>query len=505
MRVLPAVLIVAICFPWYPVHSDQPPFFEATFQLEIGDDLGQGLGSLFEVLDPDGKVVLGAGFNDIHSTYLRDNNRILDFYYRGKEVKRTFDRVLKPFSNQYNGSRLLLDGDNLITYFREGNPVSLCSIRGDGIPYTGISKEDQEGFYGLQYVNNRRMVFHSYYISYDGQEIFRSDRACLFYYVNGKMFVYQNGTPSLLLVYNWNPSVDTHVTGEPERFEASGDLFIYGTCRNEVLLVTNNGSIYSYKDGQLAQIRETDGKSWQGYSLTAWYNHHLIGHYPTGSLMEYKDGQVSPFNPVLPVPSGVSSAAREAQTLTIYGGDLYAGVWPWGELWRLDSDTKEWEFIRRVFDIPQIGVETAPYQEQMKGKPDAINYWGQRIMNLVGTTEGLYISTMNKQGKPYVPDVHDFLTPEIVQQYGSIHRMSGVTQVSRQFVWKPVTEFRFVYDEKGIHMYQDGNLLQQKAFPAPYGLEGRTAHSLRVGNGVYGPFRGKILSTRADSMGKRIE
>jgi hypothetical protein len=507
MREFLTVFLISICFSLYPGHSDSSSLFDATIKLEIGEDLGQGLGSLFEVLDKEGKVILGAGFNDIHSTYLRDNNRILDFYYRGKDVKRIFERLLKPFSHEYNGSRLLLDGDNLLTYFREGNPVSLTSIRSDGTaqPYTGISKEDQDAFYGLQYVNNRRMVFHSYHVTYDGQEIFRSDHACLFYYVKGRLFVFQNGAPSLLLVYRWNPSVDPRLTGDPERFEASGDLFIYGTCGNEVLLVTNNGSIYSYKDGQLAHIRETDGKSWQGYSLTAWYDHHLIGHYPTGSLMDYADGKVEPFDPVLPVPPGVSSAAREAQTLTIYGGDLYAGVWPWGELWRLDSDTKEWEFIRRVFEIPVTDMETAPYQELMKGKPDAINYWGQRIMNLAGTTEGLYISTMNKQGKPFLPEIHDFLTPEIVQQYGSIHRMSGVSQVSRQFVWKPVTEFRFVYDAEGIRMYQDGELLKSKDIPAELGFEGRAAHSLRIGNGVYGPFGGKILSTTAHTMGNRIE
>ncbi len=150
-------------------------------------------------------------------------------------------------------------------------------------------------------------------------------------------------------------------------------------------------------------------------------------------------------------------------------------------------------------------METAPYQEQMKGKPDAINYWGQRIMNLVGTTEGLYISTMNKQGKPYIPEIHDFLTPEIVQQYGAIHRMSGDAQVSRQFVWKPTTEFRFVYDSEGMRIYQDESLLQQKEIPSAGGLEGRKAHSLRIGKGVYGPFGGKILSTEVHTMGTHIE
>lgn len=507
MRIFRAVSLIAFLLSSSLSYSENPPLFEATFKVELGEDLGQGLGTLFEALDENGKVILGAGLNDIHSTYVRDNNRILDFYYRGKQIQRTFQRLLTPFGSKNNGSRLIRDGESLLTYFREGNPVALAAVQVDGTtqPCLGIPREQQAAFSGLQYVNNQRLVFHPYYVTYNSKEIFRSERSCLFYYVKGKLFAFQGGDPSLLLVYNWNPSVDATVKGEPEKFEASGDLFIYGTYGDEVLLITNIGCIYSYKEGKLTQIRDTDGKSWQGYSLTAWYDHHLIGHYPTGSLMEYANGKVDLFEPAIPIPPGASSAAREAQTLDIYGGDLYAGVWPWGELWRLDSDSHQWEFVKRVFEIPEISEDQAPYQNQMQGKPDAFNYWGQRIMNLVGTSDGLFISTMNKQGKPYLPDIHDFLSPEIVSQYGAIHKMSGVVQVSHQLPWKTVTELRFTYSNDSIRIYQDGNLLEERNLPGNTGLEGRTVKSLRSGKGVYGPFGGKILSSEVKSQGQRID
>ncbi|GMV66269.1 MAG: hypothetical protein AMXMBFR75_20650 [Candidatus Hinthialibacteria bacterium] len=506
MRVFQTALIFLVLSIFSPCYAENPPLFEATLKIEIGEDLGQGLGTLFEAIDEHGRVILGAGLNDIHSTYVRDNNRILDFYYRGMNTQRTFQRLTKPFSDECNGSRLILDGDHLLTYFREGNPINLSQVQNDGTikPYEGISKADQEAFSGIQYVNNHRLVFHPYRVTCDGKEVYRTDKGSLYYYVKGKLFVYQGGEPGTLLVYKWNPSVDAAVTGEPEKFEASGYLFIYGTSGDEVVLVTNIGCIYSYKDGHLTQLRDTDGQSWQGYSWTAWYDHHVIGHYPTGSLMEYADGKVDLFEPAIPVPPGASSAAREAQTLTIYGGDLYAGVWPWGELWRLDSDTHAWEFVQRVFDKPEISQDTAPYEVEMKDKPDVINYWGQRIMNLVGTSDGLYISTMNKQGKPYNPKTHDFMTPEIISQYGMLHKMSGVVQVSKQLEWKPVTELRFTYDPGCIRIYQDGKLLEEKNLSEEAGLEGRTVSALHVGKGVYGPFAGKVLSSSAMANGKQL-
>jgi hypothetical protein len=51
---------------------------------------------------------------------------------------------------------------------------------------------------------------------------------------------------------------------------------------------------------------------------------------------------------------GVADWSREAQTTTIYRGDLYAGVWPWGELWRLDTVTKKWRLAQRMFSYPQL-------------------------------------------------------------------------------------------------------------------------------------------------------
>jgi dienelactone hydrolase len=53
---------------------------DITVALTLDEDLGQRLGSIFEARDSAGRVRFGAGFDDAHSTYMRDNNRQLVFF-----------------------------------------------------------------------------------------------------------------------------------------------------------------------------------------------------------------------------------------------------------------------------------------------------------------------------------------------------------------------------------------------------------------------------------------
>ena len=67
-------------------------------KFQPGTDLGQSLGTLFELKDADGKVVLGAGFDDAHSTYMRDNNRQMVFYYKSPAPEATVSAMVLGFA-----------------------------------------------------------------------------------------------------------------------------------------------------------------------------------------------------------------------------------------------------------------------------------------------------------------------------------------------------------------------------------------------------------------------
>lgn len=496
VRTLWVCCITALALGLAQSSPAEEAYFDQTFKVTLGKDIGQRLGSVFEAVDADGNVLLGAGFNDIHSTYLRDNNRVLDFFFKAKEYKSEIRKIAKPFGPEHNASRLIIDGDRLLVFFRDANPVNLQVLEGDAfVPETELSEAEKGRFCGVQYVNNKRMVFGVNQAWYGGFEIFNTTRPAKHYYCNGKFFAFHLDEPRELHVYKWDPESEPVVSGTPEKFPVDGYLFVFGTYGDEVMVFTNNGCVYSYLDGELRTIRLTDGKSWQAYSTSNWFDRFLIGQYPTGSLFDYADLKMELFDPKVPMAPGAADKAREAQTFTIYGGDLYVGVWPWGELWRLDSNTKQWDYTGRAFEQPPINEEDVAFQDQMKGKPGDYNLWGQRIMNLVGTSDGLHISTMSKRGDAYKED-YNFIPEEVVGQYGMIHRLVGVAQASRQIVWKPETTLRFVYDAKGLSVYQDGELFATKALETSAGLEGRKIAQVRAGKGIYGEFTGSVVGPR---------
>lgn len=468
--------------------------FELSVELEIGQDLGQPLGSIFEARNELGAVVLGAGFEDGHSTYVRDNNRQIVFYCKpaGKSV--VVKAIGKPYGPEENAARLIADRSELVVFNRFGSSLPLLTpgSEDDFQPYSPEWAAEPAGFCGLQYVDNRPMVFHAGQITYDGKTIYQSELGSgMYYYSRGTLLIFHGQTKQLYAV-DWKPD-DT----EPARLEdgrafaVEGTPFVFATYVGELHVVTNVGNYYVYAGNELKRIRASDGKSWQAYSMVRVYDDLLIGHYPTGSLYAYGADGLRLFEPAIPVPPEVSSNAREAQTLAIHGGYLYAGVWPWGELWRYDPDGETWEFVARVFEDPPLSREDQePYARIMTEKNvDVYNYWGQRITSLTNVGNSLYIATMNKQGRPFNPETHDFLTPEIVAQYGRVHRLDSNAQIAAPFEWKKTTTFRFVCTEEGLELYQDDRQIGSAACDT--GAVGETL-SIQKGRGIYGPFEGTV-------------
>lgn len=463
-------------------------------RFEPGTDGGQGLGSLFELKNESGQTVLGAGFDDSHATYYRDNNRQLIFYYRSTVLEAKVTPLGKPYDAEHNGARLIVDGSDLVSFFRYGNPVEFKTpVAAGGFgPYTADWTKDAEGFCGVQWVNNRRMVFRNDGILYDGKVVYAATRqGGRYFYDRGTMFIYHT-EPDQLYVVPWTPGNTITLEGA-EVHDLVGVVFTWGRYNDEFLVTTNVGEFYSYRDGKLTQIRATDGTSWQGYSMLRHYDKLLIGHYPTGSLYQYDEKGLALFDPPIPVPEGVSKNSREAQTLGIYGGYLYAGVWPWGEVWRFDHEANVWIFVKRFFEQPELSIEDQePYARAMKDKPAPYNMWGQRIVNLTNYQDAMYVSTMNKQGSPWERDVHDFLDEATVAQYGAVYRYQAPAQIAAPFTWKESTEIFFRIANGRMIVHQDGKEIGSCALPADARLRGTSQEGLTVGNGIYGPGQGTV-------------
>ena len=79
MRICFALLaITLIGLP--PTAADETVTFQMT--LDLGKDRGQSFGSIFEARNASGRVVAGAGFEDVYNTRLRSDRHTLQFFVR---------------------------------------------------------------------------------------------------------------------------------------------------------------------------------------------------------------------------------------------------------------------------------------------------------------------------------------------------------------------------------------------------------------------------------------
>lgn len=475
-----------------------------TLNFQPGTDLGQSLGTLFELKDAEGQVVLGAGFDDAHSTYMRDNNRQLVFYYKSPAPEATIVPMGKPFDAENNAARLQVDGDVLVAVGNYGRRAPYLTPDGNGgwkpIEAEWAAQADTYG--GVQFVNNGRLIFENQRITCNGEAIYTSTLgAGRYYYVNGQMVIC-HVKPDMLYVAPWKPG-EVIALENAKSFPIVGSVFTLGNYDGEILITTNVGEFYSYRDGELTTHRVTDGKSWQGYSMTRFYDKVLIGQYPTGSLFQYDKDGLKPFEPAIPVPEGVSANAREAQTLAIYGGYLYVGVWPWGELWRFDHEANTWTLVTRVFTQPELSIEDQePYARAMKDKPPAYNAWGQRIVSLTNFKDSLYIATMNKGGTPWIPEVQAVIPEAAVAEYGVVYKLTARGQVAVPFTWKAQTELTFTFEDGRLTVLQDGVELGNAQVYSSYAFATMNQLNLTLADGIYGPCTGEVSLNSFSVLGR---
>ena len=222
-----------------------------------------------------------------------------------------------------------------------------------------------------------------------------------------------------------------------------------------------------------------------------------MGQYPTGRLFEYDGktlGEKRGWPPVLP---GVSRSVREAQTTVVYGGDLFVGVWPWAEVWRYNSDSGRWVFMRRMFKHPDLSDKIShPYEVENKNHP-VLNLWGQRVTSLIPNGPDLFISTSSKGVDKWKPKEFPFLAPEKWKSYGKGYRATMPGHLAAPTKWTDgPTTIEFLVRGNEIMIRQDGKTIGTATVTGS--LAGKLAKvkalkNVKWGDGTYGRFAGKAI------------
>jgi len=477
--------------------------FSLRLQVDLQKDIGQNFGTLFEAVDAEGNVVAGAGYVGSYNTQSRSDRRNLHFFVKS-QGKTTFDPQPLPHPTDNAGTYLYEFNDQLYSKVRGGLDRRLrvwdaagkqWITKGETAPFnvsvgSGVLSSDAVG------------------ISYDGQTVLSiqpfQGALAERYYANGQLVFRRHDAQAdppvnELVACPWTTDSTEPVSlangktiamGTPREF-----VYAYGQIKDQVVAATNTGGLYVFDGQTWKTILEPDTKvSFQIYTIINYGDRLLMGQYPTGELFSYDGEKFEHLPDWPPAIPGVRKSAREAQSLTIYGGDLYCGVWPWGEVWRYSSPATGWQFEGRMFTHPEPTDETThPYENETIKLGSVLNRWGQRVTSLVPLGDSMFISTSSKGGNKYEPKFK-FLAGGKWKDYGAVYqlRRPGTLVVQTDWTEGP-TSFEFRISGDQMTVMQDGKLLGTAQLPDK-SVGALAEAKLTTGQGTFGPLRGKIIS-----------
>lgn len=490
-------------------RGDEP--LAVTVVIDRGPDVGQAFGSLFEATSDDGQIVIGAGFPNHYNTRYRGDRHAVQFYVRPTSGQRQHEVEQLPRPNQLCGTYLYgRDGVVRSTYggLRAWDPAAQKWLDAEG---QGGTEETMRVGTGLLEFGDSRVKYNGKLILGPPEEgsyqlFFYANGHLCFYHVHrgaGGYRPYQSDDDGFSRLYacpwkSGQPTVDLSRAVTLTLPVVGETTFAWGQLGGQIVTGSNIGGFYVLENGSWRTLLEPKlGVSYQLYSMTAFHDRLLMGQYPTGRLFEYDGKRIVDLAGWPPKLDGVSGTAREAQTTVIYGGDLFVGVWPWAELWRYNSDSRKWFFVRRMIDHPELSAAiTHPYDVENRGH-EVGNLWGQRVTSLVPSGADLFISTSAKFPCEWDARRFPFLAPEKWKSYGSVHRLTIPGHLSANTAWTdgPST-FQFTLQGASLAISQDGRKLAETSVTGPLAERLRAVKQLvgiRWGEGIHGKFSGRKL------------
>jgi hypothetical protein len=483
-------------------HSAIDESFHLSISVSRQIDRGENWGSLFEITDASDESIAGAGFLGAYNTFPRSDRDQLHIFVRSHDQKAEWKterlpRIESPATGFYP---FQLAGE-LYVSTRNGLDDRVHQWDNATASWNLIKVVDN----GTQQIAGKNFHVSAEQVMWDGRALVKPSAPYRFgehYFAEGKLilraFRSDGQEPAnTFVVYSWNP--DDSVGPQPMNglslslLQPREFVYTFGQWHDHILAISNMGGVYRLRPEGWDTLRAPDpGVSYQVYSGLNYRDKLLLGHYPTGEIYEYAGDQLVLKRGWPPVMPGVSRKAREAQTLAIYNGELYVGVWPWAEVWRYDGSN--WHFVQRMFSHPLItDAVTHPYEAETKQADSVYNLWGQRVTGLVPYKGSLIITTSSKGGAPWKPKFA-FLSHERQREYGAIYRATLPGQLS---VHAPVasTPTRIELRKENEFLVVRLNGAESGKIRLPLESWKRLANgTIRWGKGVYGPCRLNIDS-----------
>lgn len=499
------------------VQGADEPVMSFSVTCELGEDLGQSPGSLFEASTMDERFVLGAGFCDVYNTHFRSDRTVVQFFVRPTDGEREYALEPLPKPTPDAGTYILGVRGELIaaaghsaTDVRVWDPPTGRWATQSGVTPTRMRLGKGTLAYGdsMAWYDGELILEHPERGSYER-----------FYYANGHLFFYHRYAGdesgyreyvsdehgfSKLHACPWRPGdgpIDPSDATVLTLKYVGETTFSWGQAGGDALTCSNLGGIYRFDGDAWRTIREPQlGVSYQVYTIIPFYDRVLLGQYPLGEFVELVGDKLVPLDGWPPRIEGASPSAREAQTAMIWGGELLVGVWPWAELWRYSPDAQRWTSMGRMFSQPEVAPEPVhPWEIETAEAGLVHNQWGQRLTSMVPLDARLMLSTSAKSPVP-AADVPEFLNEEQLAEYGAVYGLRMPGCISAPIYWSEgPTILEFIVTRERIAILQHG--MELASAPIAPALARALAQSggvanLRSGTGVFGPYGGRSVEAR---------
>lgn len=472
-----------------------------TVVVDWGVDRGQNFGSLFEAVDAQNRVIAGAGLLGAYNTQDRSDRRQLQVFVR-LPATAGLDPEPLPRPTDDAGHYLFGFDNRLFANTRGGRNDPALRVWNSA---ENAWDEDAETIPFSVAVADGVLAATRDELRFDDRPLVRAaeeggELAEMYFGAGRLVWRRREATaePAVneLVAVPWTPDQDRPDLATAQRLTLPTPrefVYAYGQLGDQVVAVTNTGGVFTLDPAGWRAWRVTDGTSYQVYAALNVRRTVLLGHYPSGELLEFARRELRRLTGWPPAMPGVRAQAREAQSLAIYGGDLYVGIWPWGEVWRCNLELGEWEFLGRLFSQPEPTSETVhPYERETAALDPVLNRWGQRVTSLVPEGDSLYLATSAKSSAPHEEEFA-FLGEVGRQEYGAIyrHRRPGALAVGWKWTSAPTT-FEIRWSTTRLEVWQDDRLLGSTTWAPEEGLPVAPAQ-VRLGRGVFGDFAGREL------------
>lgn len=538
-------------------------------QLKMNGPVDDGgpIGSLITFRSASGRDVCSAGFNWSFSSRVSGPNRQLQAWCSGNHRDLVTEDLGRPSVDVYRGS-IAIEHDRIIELtsqrvfeedgwrnVHDGSEVEAASAKplhrsriGDIASYSGVTQNVQQ--VGGSEV---RFVYRDYpeatRVIYDRRVIASVDwDLAAGMYAGGYVWLSPISGGALFRC-RFSPGMDACGPMEKLAYPGGGAYAMAWDAGN-VWVAGDGGRIWRVSGDQVVmefdgQSLRTDGSPVRGefYAFAFFGDSLIASHYPTGVMLQRLLTKSARWLPFGEIRKSRNESARfqtetEIQSLVQWGGELWAGVYPFGELWVVNADGHS-TLAERLFPGSMRGsLLPFPYADRILAAihglervpvPDACRYsgprrkfrdwylknslppgvttqtclesfglrsvadWSQRVTSLSVHQGHLYAATGNRLDHGY-SRLRDglFLSQRESENYGRVWRLSLPGRVSTAFGWPKAGGTRFTFtlaqDRTMTIRSGDGDILTLRDFPVEdvacvmpgAGPYGRTRHAVTI-------------------------